>query len=271
MFRFILIITIVDQKLFCVKIICIAVGRTDPTSAMKIIIYEDASFKFSFIVLSYSNTPRMPVSILVADDHAVVRQGIALSIKELKSDALIHQASDYKSLMSVVESVPLELAICDINMPGCEGFHVVKDIRAVQQDLKILIFSFYREDLYAPRYLHAGANGYLRKDSENEEIKKAIRSMLETGSYISKATKERMAVQDKGELENISPLQILSTREIEVAKLLTEGLGLLEISNKLDLHVATVSTYKRRIYEKMKITNLSELITTFQNYSDQNS
>lgn len=210
----------------------------------------------------------MPLNILIADDHAVVRYGVSLLIKEIRPAANIFLACDYVSLINVLKKDKVDLVVCDINMPGCNGFHVMTDIRKIQKDIKILVFSAYPETLYAPRYLQAGANGYLHKETESEAIQNAVVSVLETGTYISDAVKEslaRKAVQpNERSLEN--PLEILSDREVEVARLIMQGQGLLEISNALDLHIATVSTYKKRIYEKMNISNLPELIAVCKNY-----
>jgi DNA-binding NarL/FixJ family response regulator len=212
----------------------------------------------------------MPFNILIADDHAVVRHGISLLLQEMMPSIRVIHAWDHDTLMQGIRQGPVDLVICDINMPGCDSFHVVNDMRSVQRDVKILIFSAYREDLYATRYIQAGANGFLHKDSENDEIRRAISMVLNNGKYISEAVKERLinkalsASRPAGD----NPLDALSQREMEVARLLLQGLGLLEISNTLNLHIATVSTYKKRIYEKIQVSNLPELIAVFRNHSD---
>ncbi len=211
----------------------------------------------------------MSLHILIADDHAVVRHGISLLLQEMMPSVNVTQAWDYDTLMSGLGQQKMDLVVCDINMPGCDSFHVIDDMRTIQQDVRILIFSAYREDLYAPRYMQAGANGFLHKDSENEQIRNAIAIVLNNGKYISEAVKERLINKalstNRHTAEN--PLDLLSQREMEVARLLLQGLGLLEISNTLNLHIATVSTYKKRIYEKVQITNLPELIAVFKNHA----
>lgn len=211
----------------------------------------------------------MSLHILIADDHAVVRHGISLLLQEMMPSVKVTQAWDYDTLMSGLGQKKMDLVVCDINMPGCDSFHVIDDMRTIQQEVKILIFSAYREDLYAPRYMQAGANGFLHKDSENEQIRKAITTVLNNGKYISEAVKERLINKALSTNRRTAetPLDLLSQREMEVARLLLQGLGLLEISNTLHLHIATVSTYKKRIYEKMQIANLPELIAVFKNHS----
>lgn len=219
------------------------------------------------------DSQKMSFSILIADDHAVVRHGISLLLQEVMPTVEVAQAWDYDSLMEALDRKRMDLVICDINMPGCDSFHVIDDMRTIQADVKILIFSAYREDLYAPRYMQAGADGFLHKDSENDQIWKAITTVLNNGKYISEAIKERLINKALSTNRQTSenPLELLSQREMEVARLLLQGLGLLEISNTLKLHIATVSTYKKRIYEKVQISNLPELIAVFKNHSGSGS
>lgn len=212
----------------------------------------------------------MPLNILIADDHAVVRHGVSLLLKEALPAITVFQAWDHDTLTGALRREKMDLVVCDINMPGCDGFHVIGDMRSIQKDVKVLIFSAYREDLYAPRYLQAGANGFLHKDGDNEQIRKAVLTVLQDGRYMSDAVKERLLHKaihtHKQPSEN--PLDLLSQREMEVARQLLKGHGLLEISNMLGLHIATVSTYKKRIYEKVQVTSLPELIAIFRNHDD---
>ncbi|WP_118975650.1 response regulator transcription factor [Taibaiella koreensis] len=211
----------------------------------------------------------MPLNLLIADDHAVVRHGVSLLLREMIPAATLSQAYDYDTLTAALKKGFVDLVICDINMPGCDGFHVIDDLRSIQPDVRILIFSAYREDLYAPRYLQAGANGYLHKDGDNDQIRKAVLTVLQDGRYMSDAVKEKLLHKALGAHKQTSdnPLDLLSQREMEVARLLLRGLGLLEISNALKLHIATVSTYKKRIYEKVQVASLPELIAVFRNHA----
>ena len=215
----------------------------------------------------------MSLNILIADDHAVVRHGVSLLIQETRTAVTLFQAYDYDTLMEALISNRMDLVICDINMPGCDSHHIIEEMRDIQSGLKILIFSAYREDLYAARYLHAGANGYLQKDSGQEVIQQAIATVLDSGRYMSDAIREKLLHKTftNSKQAGDNPLALLSGREMEVARLLLQGMGLLEISNTLKLHIATVSTYKKRIYEKVQISNLPELITIFKNHAGPSS
>ena len=170
-------------------------------------------------------------NILLADDHSVVRHGVSLILKDAFQRINITHCDSFDQVISKLREKQ-DLIFLDINLPGGNSTKMIEKIRQNYPNLLILMFSAYDETQYALRYIHAGANGYLNKDSSDVEIVKAVRSIIETGKYISDAVKEKI-------LENalyktpINPLESLSDREIEVAELLVSGEGNLEISNKL--------------------------------------
>jgi DNA-binding NarL/FixJ family response regulator len=209
----------------------------------------------------------MSIKILLADDHAVVRHGISLIIKDFLPASEIIHAHDFPFLLEQLKVHEAELVICDVNMPGSDSFHIIYAIREIRPDIKILIFSAYPEDLYATRYIQEGANGYLHKDADTETIKDAITMVLKKGRFISDYLLEKYLHNDGQAAKNNNPLKSLSNREMEVAVLLTQGLGLLEMSNALKLHISTVSTYKTRVFEKLNISNIPELLVVFKNYA----
>jgi DNA-binding NarL/FixJ family response regulator len=209
----------------------------------------------------------MSIKILLADDHAVVRHGISLIIKDFLPGTEIIHAHDFLFLLEQLKVHEAELVICDVNMPGCDSFQIISAIRDVQPDIKILIFSAYPEDLYASRYIQEGANGYLHKDADTETIKMAITMVLQKGRFISDQLLESFLQNDSARSKGGNPLKSLSNREMEVAVLLTQGLGLLEMSNTLNLHISTVSTYKTRVFEKLNISNIPELLVVFKHYA----
>ncbi len=211
----------------------------------------------------------MSVHILVADDHAIVRQGILLMIKELMLPATVSQAQDYPTLIEMLHATTqVDLLLCDINMPGGDSIKIAEIAKAIHPKIKTLIFSAYSEDLYAMRYINSGANGFLHKDASEEEIKNAIVAVLQTGRYVSKNLSESLIQKAFGNDNSASdsPWTLLSNREMEVAELLVKGLGLLEISNQLDIRVSTISTYKTRLYDKLKVSNLAELIAVYNSF-----
>jgi DNA-binding NarL/FixJ family response regulator len=203
----------------------------------------------------------MPSQILIADDYPVVRYGLSYIIKEMLPDAVIFFAADFDSLLQTLMERKLTLVISDVNMPGCNNFHMVHTIKQIQPALKIIIYSGYSEKLYAQRFLKAGADAYLPKDTDNQSLLDAIRCAINNDPLINAPGKE-------ADNEIANPVTLLSDRELEVAHLLVKGLGSLEICNALGLNKTTVSTYKKRIYEKMSVSTLSELVTVYGNYPD---
>lgn len=205
-------------------------------------------------------------TFLIADDHSIVRQGVSLLIKELFFSAKIHQAGNFKETLKVLRETPIDLLVLDINFPDGNSLNIIADIKAIQPDLKILILSAYDEDIYALRYLNAGASGYLNKGSNEEEMKQALKSMILSGKYITQNIKDRI-LDSYISKKPINPLELLSNREVEVARLLIKGYGNMEIADQLQVKKSTVSTFKNRIFEKLEINNLADLIDLFQLYN----
>lgn len=207
-------------------------------------------------------------SFLIADDHVVVRQGIGLILKELFWDVTIHKAANFNDTFKTLKEVKIDLLILDINFPDGNSINILAEIKAIQPDIKILIFSALEENIYAMRYLNAGASGYLSKDSSEEEMKFAINSMISSGKYITQNIKDKI-LDSYISKKPANPLEALSNREMEVALLFVKGYGNLEILELLKIKKTTVSTYKNRIFEKLEVDNLAALIKIFHLYHEE--
>lgn len=205
--------------------------------------------------------------IVVADDHGIVRMGLIQAIKRLRSEAFILEVEDYKSLYKVIQKEELDLAIMDVNMPNGTVQEAIDYIKIHQPQLKILLFSSQDEDVYAIRYLKMGAGGYLSKQSSGEIIEAALNAMLTKGRYISENVKEAMFVESLTGSGKNSPFETLSDRELQIATKLAEGVTLKEISNQFNLHSSTISTYKNRLFEKLKIRSIPELVEILRLYN----
>lgn len=205
-------------------------------------------------------------TFLIADDHSVVRQGISLLIRELFFNAHILQAGSFKEILAALKSHAVDLLILDISFPDGNSLSLISQAKALQPEIKILIFSAYDENLYALRYLNAGASGYLNKGCSEEEMKQALRSMIVSGKYITQNIKDQI-LDSYISKKPLNPLELLSDREVEVARLLIKGFGNMEIAETLNIKKSTVSTFKNRIFEKLSIDNLADLIDLFQLYS----
>lgn len=207
----------------------------------------------------------MKYRILIVDDHLVVKTGVAIILKNEIDNLDISYASNFPEMVEVLNDTIFDLIILDINIPGGKQTEMIADIRNVQPNVKILIFSAHDEEFYALRYIHAGADGYLNKLSGEEKIIEAVSSVINFGKYL---TNEILVKLNDSTLlkETFNPFDKLSKREIEIVQLLIKGEGNLEISNKLGIQMSTVSTYKNRVFEKLKINNLVELIEKFNLY-----
>ncbi len=208
-----------------------------------------------------------PLKILLADDHSVVRRGVALILKESFPEATIIHAESFDQVMHILPEEKPNVLILDINLPGGNSAAMVEKAKKTAPDLKILMFSAFDEEQYALRYIHAGADGYLNKLSSEEKIAEAVSILLNGGKYISDKVKNKI-------LENTiyntpaNPLDLLSNREMEIAGMMAEGLGNLEIANKLNIQMSTVSTYKNRIFEKLGVSNVVSMVEKYRLYKE---
>lgn len=209
--------------------------------------------------------------ILIADDHSIVRLGASMIIKECITDAAIQQAEDYDEVYAHLHNEPFDLILLDINMPGGNNVNVIQEILNIQPQIKILVFSSYDESIYALRYINAGACGYLNKTTAMSELKKAIESIMTRGKYMSDAVNDlyiQKLTMGKSALDQNNPLHRLSNREMDVTKHLIKGMSVLEVAKLMELSSSTVSTYKGRVFEKLKVNNIPELLELFRLHSD---
>ena len=207
-------------------------------------------------------------NFIVADDHTIVRQGVTFILKEIHKNSCVYQLANFSEIIKRLNTTPIDLLVLDISFPDGTSLNIIPTIKKIQPNLKILIFSAFDENIYAIRYLNAGANGYLSKLSNEEEIKLAIKSVLNSGKYISKNIQEKIMdnyIFNKPK----NPLEKLSNREIEITKLLVEGYSNIEICDALNIKKSTVSTFKNRIFEKLEVDSLSSLIQLFNFYKNQ--
>ncbi|MFZ4863808.1 response regulator [Sphingobacterium sp. Mn56C] len=211
-------------------------------------------------------------NILIADDHSIVRLGASVIIKEKFNGTEITQASTIKEVYDHIKFQNFDLLLLDINMPGGNNIKIIQEILNIQSGLKILVFSSYDENIYALRYIEAGAVGYLNKSTAMEELANAIKCIEERGKYMSDAVKDlyvQKLTSTKASLDKVNPLNKLSNREMDVAKHLIEGHGILDVSNLLSLSSSTVSTYKSRIFEKLTVNNIPDLIELFKLHTEE--
>jgi len=212
-----------------------------------------------------SYTEKAPISLLLADDHSLIRQGIIFMLEDLPFDTFIHQAPDLQKTMEIIKANPVDIIIIDAHFPDGNSLSILPQIKKIRSEAKILVFTGIDENMHALKFIDAGADGFLSKLSEEEEIKRAIIKIKEDGEYISPATQALLmsSVRDR---KLINPLFGLTDRELQIAELYSKGYGNLEIANLLDLKQNTISTLKKRIFNKLKIDNIVELIELVKNH-----
>ena len=203
--------------------------------------------------------------ILIVDDHFVIRQGVANILRKEFSNAQIVHEGEITEALNLLKLETWDLLILDVHFPEGSILKYIKEIKELQPNCKILIFSAFNEEHYALSFIQEGANGYLDKTSTETEIQNAVYTLLETGKYFSDTLKEIILDNALDGTRTVS-INTLAEREMEVAKLLVKGEGNLEISNRLNLQKSTVSTYKKRIFEKLKVNNVIELADIFKYY-----
>jgi DNA-binding NarL/FixJ family response regulator len=201
--------------------------------------------------------------ILITDDHLVIQQGLSFIIKDFLPKAILFYAANLETTLTCLKEEKVDLLILDINIPGGNNFQMIERIRAVQPDVKILLFSAYGEEIYGLRYLKVGVNGYLEKNAPEKEIQEAIMRILAKGKYISSKVQDQMINNYNANFRGSSLAQ-LTNREFEIASFLVNGERTSGIGQKLELKVSTISTHKNRIFQKLNVANVSELITEFK-------
>ena len=198
-------------------------------------------------------------NFLLIDDHAIVRSGIKFWLSAEYNPCEIDEDENGKGAYQKIQDKDYDLVMLDIQMPETNSFDLLKSILNHKPSCKVLIFSMNSENMYAKRFLKAGAMGFVSKDAPIEELKKAVDLILKNRKYFSDKFIESSFSEKVGE-ENSNPFSTLSDREFEITNLLMEGKAVGEISALLNIKSSTTGTYKARIFEKLHIQNVFQLI-----------
>jgi DNA-binding NarL/FixJ family response regulator len=199
------------------------------------------------------------IRALIADDHAVVRQGLKQILGDTPEMVVAGEATTGQEVLDKVRAETWDVVVLDISMPDRSGLDVLKQLRSERPKLPVLVLSMHSEDQYAVRVLKAGASGYLTKDSAPDELVKAIRKVVSGGTYVSSFLAEKLAFEIGTDSSRL-PHETLSDREFQVLRLIAAGKSVTEIAAELCLSVKTVSTYRARMLEKMNLGTTAELI-----------
>jgi len=198
------------------------------------------------------------IRVLVADDHAIVRRGLKLILSEEFERVVVGEAQNGKELIEQIEKDDWEVVVLDITMPGRSGLDLLKEIKRLRPQLPVLILSMHSEDQFAVRAFKAGAAGYMTKEKAPEELVKAIKKVLAGGKYVSATLAETLV--SGLEVDTDKPAyESLSDREYQVLRMIASGKTVKEIADELSLSMKTISTYRTRILEKLRMRTNAEL------------
>jgi len=197
--------------------------------------------------------------IVIADDHAIVREGLKRIVADAGDLQVIDEAGDGTGVMKIVREQELEVLVLDLSMPGRSGMELIKLVHSEKPKIRILVLSMHQELQYAVRAIRSGASGYLTKESAPGQLVQAIRKVASGGAYISAEVAEQLALGAMPGGQAL-PHASLSDREFEVFRLLVDGVSVTEIAARLTVSVKTVSSHKANLMQKMGIANQTELI-----------
>ena len=198
------------------------------------------------------------INVLLVDDHDLVRAGIKRILSDVSGIKVIGEACSGEEAVKLGRKLKPQVVLMDIKMPGIGGFEATRKLIRIDPDIKVLVVTICNNDLYPARLLQVGASGYLTKGATMEEMIQAIRAVYSGQRYISPEIASRLAFRHVNDKEE-SPFEALSERELQVMLMITMGMKVQEIADKLCLSPKTVNSYRYRIFEKLKVKNDVEL------------
>lgn len=198
------------------------------------------------------------IRVILCDDHAMIRRGIKDTLSEAVDIQVTAEAGSYSEVREALRQNPCDVLVLDINLPGRGGLEVLSSLRETESAVKVLIVSMFPEDQYAIRCLKAGAQGYLNKAGDPADLITAVRTVSQGRKYVT-ANVAQMLVDNLNAPEGTSLHASLSERELQTLLKIASGKRLSDIAEELMLSPKTVSVYRSRVLEKLKLTNNSEL------------
>jgi DNA-binding NarL/FixJ family response regulator len=199
------------------------------------------------------------IRVLIADDHAIVRQGLRHMLSSSSDIVVAAEAADGFEVLDKIRKEVLDLVCLDLSMPNLSGIDLIKRIKLDRSTLPILVLSMHNEAQFAARALKAGASGYLTKDSDPETLIGAIRKVASGRKFIDPTLVDEL-VFEKILTDERAPHEQLSDREFQIVRLIAQGESLNQIADKLSLSAKTISTYKARSMQKLGLSNHTELV-----------
>jgi two-component system invasion response regulator UvrY len=203
-------------------------------------------------------TEKATIRVFIADDHAIVREGLKQILAEQRDIIVAGEAENGLDAIKLFRKAKCHVMLLDISMPDRSGIEVLKQVKKEHPEMAVLMLSMHREDQYAIRSLKAGAAGYLTKQSAPQELVVAIRQVAAGQKYVSAALAQELASQ-LGDSHEAAPHEALSDREYQTLTMIASGKTVSAIAQELSLSVKTISEYRARLLVKMKLKNSAEL------------
>lgn len=200
------------------------------------------------------------IQVAIVDDHQIVRTGFRELLAEDSGIHISFEAANGDEALALLRTSPCDVLLLDISLPGKSGVDVLRAVRQRHPDIKVLILSGFPEESYALAMIKNGANGYLCKDCDRDELLRAIRTVSLGRRYVSARTAELLADEMSGERSGVLH-ETLSDRELQVFLRLARGESVSDIAGQLHLSVKTISTYRSRVTEKLNVASNAELAT----------
>ena len=198
------------------------------------------------------------IRVILCDDHAVVRRGIRDTLSEAVDLKVVGEAGSYSEVRELLRTTPCEVLVLDLNLPGRGGLEVLASLRETETPIKVLVVSMFPEDQYAIRCLRAGAQGYLNKAGNPAELIEAVRTIAQGRKYVTPSVAQ-MLVDNLATPTSEALHDSLSERELQTLLKIASGKRLSDIAEELMLSPKTVSVYRSRVLEKLKLSNNAEL------------
>lgn len=199
------------------------------------------------------------IRILIADDHAIVREGLKQILADSPDMVVAGEAGSGQDLLQKIGTARWDVIVLDLSLPDRSGLDLLKQVNSLYPELPVLVLTIHAEEQYAVRALRAGASGFLTKDSAPDQLVTALQKVIQGGKYLSPALAEKLAI-DLATSSDQPPHHLLSDREFQVLCLMASGKTPTEIAGELCLSVKTVSTHRTRILRKMGMRSNADLI-----------
>ena len=206
------------------------------------------------------------IRVLLADDHAIVRDGLRRILNSAGGIEVTDEAADGHEVLAQIRKKRYDLIMLDMSMPGRSGIDLIRQVKDVCPATPVLVLSMHAEEQYAVRSIRAGASGYLSKDTPQNLLIEAIRKTAAGGIYLTAPVAEQMAMNLQTGAGQALPHQNLSNRELEIFLALVGGEAVSAIAQRLNLSVKTVSTHKTRIHDKMNMSSVAEMVQYAMNH-----